>query len=249
MCDSLKNLAAALIKAQLDMDPLHKDAKNPHLNSKYATLAGVQEVALPALGKYEIAVLQSVSTDWNESGALVRVGCTLIHAPSGESVVNEIALRPTKSDPQGIGSAITYGRRYLLMAMAGLAPEDDDGNEASGKQAKQPQAQPQRPNASPTPSHRQPEATATPASNGNDNAKSKAFKAFQAEGTNLFNGSWNDARHWLIERYTKKMTPDHVRTSANELTDAELVELTSSIKSYGPTLKSDFSKQPAKETA
>lgn len=167
MCDSLKNLAAALIKAQLDMDPLHKDAKNPHLNSKYATLAGVQEVALPALGKYEIAVMQSVSTDWNESGALVRVGCTLIHAPSGESVVNEIALRPTKSDPQGIGSAITYGRRYLLMAMAGLAPEDDDGNEASGKQAKQPQAQPQRPNASPTPSHRQPEATQTPASNGN----------------------------------------------------------------------------------
>lgn len=248
MCDSLKNLAAALIKAQLDMDPLHKDAKNPHLNSKYATLAGVQEVALPALGKHEIAVMQSVSTDWNESGALVRVGCTLIHAPSGESVVNEIALRPTKSDPQGIGSAITYGRRYLLMAMAGLAPEDDDGNEASGKQAKQQtQAQTQRPNASPTPSHRQPEATPTPASNGN--GKSAAFKAFMAEGNALFAKDWEPARHWLIDRYTKRYTPDNVRTSANDLTDAELAELSTAIKSHGPTLKSDFSKQQTKEAA
>ena len=161
----MKNLAAALIKAQLDMDPLHTDAKNPHLNSKYATLAGVQEVALPSLGKYEIAVMQSVSTDWNETGALVKVGCTLMHAPSGEFVTNEIALRPTKSDPQGIGSAITYGRRYLLMTMAGLAPEDDDGNEASGKQTTQKQqAQPQRqaqPQAqSQQPTHRQQDNTA-----------------------------------------------------------------------------------------
>ena len=163
----MKNLAAALIKAQLEMDPLRKDAKNPAFgkDSKYASLAGVQEVALPALAKHEVAVMQSVSTDWNESAVLVKVGCTLFHAPSGEFVVNEITLKPVKSDPQGIGSAITYGRRYLLLVMAGLAPEDDDGNEASGKATSKPaQAQVQ---ASPTtPQHRQPEATATP-SNGN----------------------------------------------------------------------------------
>ena len=242
---SLKNLAAALIKAQLDMDPLHKDKTNPHLNSKYATLAGVQEVALPTLGKYEIAIMQSVSTDWNETGALVRVGCTLMHAPSGEFVTNEIALRPTKSDPQGIGSAITYGRRYLLMTMAGLAPEDDDGNEASGKQTQKAQAQPQRqaPTQPQQPQHRQPEP---PASNGE---KSKAFKAFMAEGNTLFAKDWEPARHWLIERFTKKATPDKIRTSANDLTDAELNELSSAIKTHGATLKSDFSKQAQKEKA
>lgn len=176
----LKNLAAALIKAQLDMDPLHKDAKNPHFNSKYATLAGVQEVALPALAKYEIAVMQSASTEWSEGNVLVKVGCTLIHAPSGEFVTNEIALKPMKPDPQGIGSALTYGRRYLLTTMAGLAPEDDDGNEASKPVAK---AQPhQRTNASNTPSHRQPEATTAPASNGNGYAKPLTIPTTFADG-------------------------------------------------------------------
>lgn len=201
----LKNLAAALIKAQLDMDPLHKDAKNPHLNSKYATLAGVQEVALPTLGKYEIAVMQSVSTDWNETGALVRVGCTLMHAPSGEFVTNEIALRPTKSDPQGIGSAITYGRRYLLMTMAGLAPEDDDGNEASGKQAQKAQSQPQRqaqPPAQPQqPMHRQPEP---PASNGNGEIASiiKPWKTPQDAWKWAADGKHTDNEHSAQTRWT-----------------------------------------------
>lgn len=134
----MKNLAAALIKAQQEMEPLVKDAKNPHFNSRYSTLAGVQEVALPALAKYEIAVLQSVGVEWQDSGPLVKVGCTLFHAPSGEFVVNDIPLRPVKADPQGIGSAITYGRRYLLMTMAGLAPEDDDGNAASRQPVQKP---------------------------------------------------------------------------------------------------------------
>lgn len=242
---SLKNLAAALIKAQLDMDPLHKDKTNPHLNSKYATLAGVQEVALPTLGKYEIAIMQSVSTDWNETGALVRVGCTLMHAPSGEFVTNEIALRPTKSDPQGIGSAITYGRRYLLMTMAGLAPEDDDGNEASGKQTQKAQAQPQRqaPTQPQQPQHRQPEP---PASNGE---KSKAFKAFMAEGNTLFAKDWENARHWVIELYTKRNTPERIRTSANELTDDELGKLSESMRTSANWFKTEWQKQPKKEAA
>lgn len=42
-------------------------------------------------------------------------------------------MSPTKNDPQGVGSAITYGRRYSLLAMTGAAPEDDDGNKASEK--------------------------------------------------------------------------------------------------------------------
>ncbi len=163
----LNNLASAFIKAQADMEPLHKDASNPHLKSKYATLASVQDVCLPAFRKHGIAVFQSVATDWSESGVLVRVICTLYHAETGENLVTDIGLIPTKADPQGIGSAITYGRRYTLLTAAGIAPEDDDGNEASGTQTKKPQPTQQQtqrqPASAPTPVHRQPNTTATPA--------------------------------------------------------------------------------------
>jgi len=52
--------------------------------------------------------------------------------------------------------------------------------------------------------------------------KSPAFKRFHAEGTKTYGKLWDDGRHWLIERYTTRMTPDNVRTSANDLSDDEL---------------------------
>jgi len=231
----MKNLASAYIKAQMEMAPLLKDKKGNFGN--YSTLASVQDVCLPAFGKHGIAVFQEVSTVWDDANRVhVRIDCMLIHAESGETrEYKPLFLIPTKTDPQGIGSAITYGRRYSLMAVAGIAPEDDDGTEAS-KPAKQ-QPQPQT-----TPAHRQPPAN-------NKTEKSNAFKAFMAEGTTLFNGEWDNARHWLIERYTKRYTPDNVRTSANDLTDTELSELSTAIKSRGATLKSDWQAQTKKEVA
>jgi hypothetical protein len=98
--------------------------------------------------------------------------------------------------------------------------------------APQPQAQ-----------HRQPET-----SNGNGE-KSKAFKAFMAEGNTVFAAEWDNARHWLIERYTKKTTPDNVRKSANDLTDTELTTLANTIKNHGSTFLADWAKQPKKEAA
>lgn len=242
----LKNLAAAYIKAQQEMAPLLKDTKGNF--GKYATLASVQDVCIPAFSKYGIAVFQSVATHWEENRVYVRINCTLFHADSGECIVYEpLDLVPTKTDPQGIGSAITYGRRYSMMAIAGIAPEDDDGQLASGGKVEAPKTSNKQMNAPQpqAPAHRQPET-----SNGNGNGeKSKAFKAFMAEGTAVFAAEWDNARHWLIERYTKKTTPDNVRKSANDLTDTELTTLANTIKNHGSTFLADWAKQPKKEAA
>jgi hypothetical protein len=82
---------------------------------------------LPALNKHGIAVLQPTYDD--EHGAYVKT--VLVHGDSGESVECRTRLIIGKNDMQGYGSAITYARRYGLMGMVGIAPEDDDGNAAA----------------------------------------------------------------------------------------------------------------------
>lgn len=120
-------LFAAYAKAQADMGDVLKTANNPAFRTKYADLAAVVEAVLPALSKHGLALIQAPGFD----GEVVTVETVIAHIGGG-FMRSTIQLRPTKSDPQGLGSAITYGRRYALMAMAGVAPEDDDGNASSG---------------------------------------------------------------------------------------------------------------------
>jgi hypothetical protein len=124
-------LAKAIVAAQKATESIKKAATNPAFKSKYADLAHVVEGVIPALNAAGVAVLQSPSYD----GDMVSVSTVLLH-DSGSSVTSTLSLRPSKTDPQGIGSAITYGRRYALLAMTGSAPEDDDGNAASGPSPK-----------------------------------------------------------------------------------------------------------------
>lgn len=119
-------LAKALVEAQKATESIKKAATNPAFRSKYADLAHVVEGVVPALNAAGVAVLQSPASD----GAMVSVTTVLLHE-SGASVEGTLSMRPTKNDPQGVGSAITYARRYALLAMTGAAPEDDDGNAAS----------------------------------------------------------------------------------------------------------------------
>lgn len=127
----MKSLLGALLKAQQDFPALVTDATNPAYHSRYATLSAVQEVAFPVLFKHGLVVLQSVRTELTDRGLIVYIGATLHHVESGEETFQEIGMIPARQDPQGIGSAITYGRRYLLMTMLGLVADDDDGNAAS----------------------------------------------------------------------------------------------------------------------
>ena len=119
------NLYQALAAAQAQMGPAIKDAVNPAFKSRYADLASVMAACIPALSANGIAVLQPPC---EIDGA--RYVKTILAHSSGETVECAVPLIIGKNDMQGYGSAVTYARRYGLMAMAGIAPDDDDGNAA-----------------------------------------------------------------------------------------------------------------------
>jgi len=118
--------AKAFIAAQKATEAVKKAATNPAFKSKYADLSEVVEAVIPALNAAGIGVIQSPAYD----GDLVSMTTVLLHE-TGAAVTGVLHMRPTRPDPQGIGSVCTYMRRYSLLAMTGAAPEDDDGNSAS----------------------------------------------------------------------------------------------------------------------
>ena len=122
-----KSIGAALAAAQADMGPALKSANNPHFKTRYADLSSVAEACMPALSAHGIAVIQPPYDD--ETGRYVKT--ILIHGETGETLECRVPLIVQKNDMQGYGSAVTYARRYGLMSMAGIAPEDDDGNAAA----------------------------------------------------------------------------------------------------------------------
>jgi hypothetical protein len=123
----MQNVAAALVKAQRAFGPALKTNTNPHFKSKYADLAACVEAVIDALNANGIALIQrNVET---ESGVCVE---TVFVHESGEMLSSgPLHVPSAKQDPQGYGSALTYARRYSLMAACGIAPEDDDGNAAA----------------------------------------------------------------------------------------------------------------------
>jgi hypothetical protein len=122
---SIGALAGALAKAQAEVEGAAKDRVNPHFKSSYATLASVWEACRVALSKNGIAVVQSPVAD----NAAVTVTTLLAHS-SGEWMRSALTASARDATPQSIGSAVTYLRRYGLASMVGVAPEDDDGEQA-----------------------------------------------------------------------------------------------------------------------
>lgn len=133
--EQINELGDALAKAQGAIKGALKSEDNPFFRSKYADLAATWDACREALSANGLSVVQVTGGDDPE---IVRVTTRLIHA-SGQWIEGITVMRPTKADPQGIGSTITYARRYALAAIVGVAPEDDDGNAASsGKEAAPP---------------------------------------------------------------------------------------------------------------
>jgi hypothetical protein len=117
----MKQIATALVKAQKAFGPALKTATNPHFRSRYADLSACVEAVIDALNDNGIAMIQKCY-DCNTG---IMVETVFIHE-SGEMLECGILQVPaSKQDPQGYGSALTYDRRYSLMAACGIAPEDD----------------------------------------------------------------------------------------------------------------------------
>ena len=126
--ESIALLAGALAKAQLQIEPASKNATNPHFRSHYADLASIWDACRGPLNTNGLSIVQFPC-----DGDVGRTGlCTMLLHSSGEYISEVVTTRSQKDDPQGLGSALTYLRRYALAAVVGVtATEDDDGNAAS----------------------------------------------------------------------------------------------------------------------
>lgn len=127
----IKQIASALVKAQKEFGPPLKAKTNPAFRSKYADLGACIEAVIDGLNNNGIMLMQPCHEV--ESG--VTVETIFIHESGEVYSAGKLHVPAVKQDPQGYGSALTYARRYSLMSACGIAPEDDDGNMASGNKA------------------------------------------------------------------------------------------------------------------
>jgi hypothetical protein len=119
-----KKLAAAIE----EFDPVLKDKTNPYYNSKYADINGILDAVVPSLKKHNLLLLQPAQRD--------QVTTIIIDLEDGAQIMSSIMIPPSVTDPQKIGAAITYFRRFTLQALLGLQAEDDDGNSLSPQASK-----------------------------------------------------------------------------------------------------------------
>lgn len=121
------NIYMALSAAQAEMGKVVKGSNNPHFKSKYADLADVMQVALPALNAHGIAAWHCIAA--TDSGNVMRTN--LSHGKSDTHIACDVPLLVQKNDMQGMKSATTYAKRIGIESLTGIAPEDDDGNDAA----------------------------------------------------------------------------------------------------------------------
>jgi hypothetical protein len=141
--ETIIEFAKALSAFNAEVGALSKDAENPFFKSTYLTLDKIIEETRPILQKHGLSIMQFPSGD----GQTVSVTTMLLHT-SGEFIESEpLIMKPAKNDPQGVGSCVSYARRYSYQAILSLnTGEDDDGNNASGKNKDGKQGQPPKTN-------------------------------------------------------------------------------------------------------
>jgi hypothetical protein len=126
--ENMNELASALAKAQGEVTGALKDSANPFFKSKYADLASCWDACREPLSKNGLAIIQSPEI----TAEGLTLTTLLIHS-TGQWIKNVFRIVPKDDTPQGVGSALTYARRYALTSLIGIAQVDDDGNAASGR--------------------------------------------------------------------------------------------------------------------
>ena len=129
---SIVNLCKALASFHSQVEKIKKDAKNPFFKSKYASLSNILDTIAAPMNASGLIISQHPTG----SDTLITI---LLHSETGEYLQSEYNIHPVKMDPQSIGSAITYARRYAIGAILSLNIDDDDGNAAT-QPAQKPQA-------------------------------------------------------------------------------------------------------------
>ena len=148
--ESIANLMGAMLKVQGTVDSVRKDSRNPHFKAGYASLEAVVDTIRPACQEAGLVVMLAPG---EFAGQCITVEAFIAHAASGEWLRSAMQLPVQKNDPQGVGSAITYGERYSLMALFAIPAVDDDGEAAS---------RPEPPRTAPRPASNAPAPANTP---------------------------------------------------------------------------------------
>lgn len=125
--ENVTELYAAFVKFQMEVEQPKKNAVNPFFKSRYTTLDEILRTVSPVLGKHGLAVMQEVTSD----GGDVSITTRLIHESGQWLEAEPMTLKVEKNTAQGQGSATSYGRRYALSAVLGVASEDDDDGNAA----------------------------------------------------------------------------------------------------------------------
>jgi len=197
--DSIGSLAKALCIVQSQLEGARKDSKNTFLKSSYADLSSVWDACRDLLHKNELAVVQTSSVI---EGRDLVVVTTLMHS-SGEWIRGQLAVPLTKQDPQGIGSAFTYARRYALSAIVGISPEDDDAESTTLRNkpdtAKKPSQEPPKPAQEATK-----RTTGAIESQSNSNPQGKTYDAKDL-GAKLTRLSEEAPKIWEIENVKRTL--------------------------------------------
>lgn len=165
--ESILSVGKAFCRAQWKIKPPVKDelADAGKFSYRYASLASVLECVRSPFAEEGLGLIQNPTRD----GLVVTVESKVLHGESGEWMANEFSSTAAGTDPQSVGSAVTYGRRYGLMALVGIAAEDDDGAAAMPVSRKQPQPRsqaPPQPAAQPQPQEQQATEKRQPAPRG-----------------------------------------------------------------------------------
>lgn len=128
--DTIAKILPALLKAQSQMQSADKDGTNPHFRSSYSTLASVIEACKKPLNDNGLIIMQPIEND--------RV-LTIVFHESGEFLADSgtLIICAKQSDPQSYGSAITYAKRYGMMAFLAIPSEDDDAESATDRTPQQ----------------------------------------------------------------------------------------------------------------
>jgi len=212
---SIKELAAAMAKAQAVIGTAHKDKSNPFFKSNYADLSSVWDACREALTKNGLSVLQPT---FIEDGKTF-LETTLIHS-SGEWISGILQVKPVKDDPQGMGSALTYARRYGLSALVGVSPADDDGEGSMNRN--------QGNSSSPKPPMEPPKSKSETDPN---KATQKQMGKIQAMFKDINPGMNSDAKREMASKITGKellsmsdLTKDDARTLIDGLAEIKTRE-------------------------